>query len=497
MSKYVFFCVHEAVMIANVRALREVFGVPVVSFFLWEYAEKEYTISQAEKNRLGPFYSFPSYYHDNIDRVRAIPIEQLNKKQAALEAELGIAKNPTLVSYDPYLSRVRDYRDSRNLQFLNLEFARMLFERHEPLFFLGGRESYLRNVVASACQLREAPTITTMRVRSAPHRVAAFDVKGQQVGMQAAFEELSNGRGETLDGEAIEQGDDRFDEFIEVQKRPNYAVSNTLSSTRSLKALFTSTPKAVLRTAKRYIRDRYDREAQVTQSPLVPAVRWPGKMAKMLWLEKTGYLNKTPDLSDSFIYHPLHMTPEVADLFYGEEYTHHAGFVTNLAKKIPSGCRLYVKEHTSMLGRRPISFYEELKDRFNIEVIHPSVSTFDLIKNAAAVLTVTGTAGWEAYLLGKPVIVLGNVFYNFLPGVLHKSLYDQDFATRLKEYMDSFAADLAQRRNAMRACFVSSKAIVDAAGSIDKVRGESEMAESHSRFVKRTLKGMGVIFGGG
>lgn len=103
-----------------------------------------------------------------------------------------------------------------------------------------------------------------------------------------------------------------------------------------------------------------------------------------------------------------------------------------------------------MWGRRPASFYQNLAKLYNIRIIDPSVSTFDLAKAARATLTVTGTAGWEAYLLGRPVIVLGDVFYNFLPGVLHCPL-DRNFFEKVTRYLASFKSSETERRNAWRA----------------------------------------------
>ena len=103
-----------------------------------------------------------------------------------------------------------------------------------------------------------------------------------------------------------------------------------------------------------------------------------------------------------------------------------------------------------MWGRRPASFYQNISKLYNVRIIDPSVSTFDLGKAAKATLTVTGTAGWEAYLLGRPVIVLGDVFYNFLPGVLHCAL-DRDFFDHVTRYLADFKSSEKERRNAYRA----------------------------------------------
>jgi hypothetical protein len=163
----------------------------------------------------------------------------------------------------------------------------------------------------------------------------------------------------------------------------------------------------------------------------------------------------TPDLAVPFAYLPLHYAPEISDCYFGTLYDHHEGFVTQLAKFIPSHMYLYVKEHTSMLGRRPTSFYRNLARLPNVRIIHPQISTFDLMAAAAVTMTVTGTAGWEAFLLGKPVVALGNVFYNYLPGVLHCPL-NMDFSPKLADFLNDFQSSQMTSRNAYRACYASS-----------------------------------------
>ena len=85
---------------------------------------------------------------------------------------------------------------------------------------------------------------------------------------------------------------------------------------------------------------------------------------------------------------------------------------------MPADTVLYVKEHYALLGNRKIAFYKELKKYPNVILIDPLVDTFSLIQNSVAVTTLTGTAGWEAMLLRKPVFLGGRIFYENAPGVI-------------------------------------------------------------------------------
>jgi capsular polysaccharide export protein len=70
-----------------------------------------------------------------------------------------------------------------------------------------------------------------------------------------------------------------------------------------------------------------------------------------------------------------------------------------------------------------------------VRLISPAVNSHVLTLGAAAVLTISGTAGWEAMLYEKPVITLGRAFYNMsglthevhslwsLPEIIHNAIF--------------------------------------------------------------------------
>jgi hypothetical protein len=85
-----------------------------------------------------------------------------------------------------------------------------------------------------------------------------------------------------------------------------------------------------------------------------------------------------------------------------------------LAKNIPLTHKLYVKEHPTMIGRRPRGFYQEIKRFPNVRLISASENSFRLIRGASLISVITGTVGWEAIMMGKPVITFGDCFYAHL-----------------------------------------------------------------------------------
>lgn len=129
------------------------------------------------------------------------------------------------------------------------------------------------------------------------------------------------------------------------------------------------------------------------------------------------YYNKA-DYSEKYVYYPLHYQPEASTIVCAQKYEKQLYFIDSWAKSIPADTKLYVKEHYAILGHRDLSFYKELKKYPNVVLIDPWESSRKLMEHAQAVTTLTGTAGWEAMLLRKPVFIGGNIFFDNAPGVI-------------------------------------------------------------------------------
>jgi capsular polysaccharide export protein len=63
-----------------------------------------------------------------------------------------------------------------------------------------------------------------------------------------------------------------------------------------------------------------------------------------------------------------------------------------------------------------------------------------LIAQAQGVITITGTAGMEAMLMGKPAITLGDVFYTFVEGLVERAT-SLETLPNLVKWFDTFKAD--------------------------------------------------------
>ncbi|HTK77843.1 MAG TPA: hypothetical protein VL371_21425 [Gemmataceae bacterium] len=126
-----------------------------------------------------------------------------------------------------------------------------------------------------------------------------------------------------------------------------------------------------------------------------------------------GFVFRRAVTADKYVYFPLHVQPEYTTDVRAPFFTNQVALIENIAKTLPVGYRLVVKEHPGMQGDRPLAYYREINRLFNVELVSPALDSHDLIVNAAAVVTITGTSAWEAILYQKPAVVFGDLCYGF------------------------------------------------------------------------------------
>lgn len=127
---------------------------------------------------------------------------------------------------------------------------------------------------------------------------------------------------------------------------------------------------------------------------------------------------KCPDLEEKYIILFLHYQPERTSMPEGGYFSNQWHIINTIHRALPSGYKLYVKEHPSTFTNvdydpryRNTIFYRTLSLLPNVLLIDSTVDNFSLIDKSVCVATITGTAGAESLLRGKPVLVFGNATY--------------------------------------------------------------------------------------
>ena len=118
------------------------------------------------------------------------------------------------------------------------------------------------------------------------------------------------------------------------------------------------------------------------------------------------------DQSKNYYFYPFHLEPEAAVFFWGDGiYSNQIKLIENIAASLPPNTYLYVKDHPHDIGYRNPNDYFQLKKINNIKLINANESGYNIIKNSKGVITINGSAGFEALLLNKPVFYFGHPYY--------------------------------------------------------------------------------------
>jgi hypothetical protein len=130
-------------------------------------------------------------------------------------------------------------------------------------------------------------------------------------------------------------------------------------------------------------------------------------------------LKKNFKSSEPFVYFPLHTEIERTLLIAAPFYINQIDVIRWIAKSLPINFKIYVKEHPAQVKRswRSISDYKQIMNIPNVVLLHPKFSNDELYKNCSLLMTIAGTAGFEAVCHGKPVITFADVIYSLLPSV--------------------------------------------------------------------------------
>ncbi len=134
-----------------------------------------------------------------------------------------------------------------------------------------------------------------------------------------------------------------------------------------------------------------------------------------------------------FVYFPLHQEPERVLLIGSPFYTNQIETVRHIAKSLPPKYKLSVKEHPTQTirGWHNVSFYKEILEIPNVELLHPSIPSDQIMEKCSLVITVGGTSGLEAAFYQKPSIIFANMGYAILSSVyLIKSITELPNAIR-------------------------------------------------------------------
>lgn len=135
-----------------------------------------------------------------------------------------------------------------------------------------------------------------------------------------------------------------------------------------------------------------------------------------------------------FVYFPMPYEPERTSNPDGGDFYEAMDALIALREFVPDDIAIYVKEHPSQYsaklkgfqGRSPLH-YRAIKNLHNVKLVELGVPSSKLIEHSEFVACITGTAAFEAALIGRRGVVFGSPWFYSLPGVHHfDALTDYD-----------------------------------------------------------------------
>jgi hypothetical protein len=194
-----------------------------------------------------------------------------------------------------------------------------------------------------------------------------------------------------------------------------------------------------------------------------------GRLKRKKLLAHYNQLAKSVNTGLSYIFVALQCEPERQTCPTGGVFGHQYLMIDLLSKLIPDGWRLYVKEHVSQFKdyqaaerSKTVDFYDRIASRHNVELVPLSFTSFELIDNAKASATVSGTVGWESVVRGKPSLLFGHSWYRDCQGVFVTHTVE-DCKEALRKIQNGFQVD----RNALL-CFAKTVENCSVRGYIDR-----------------------------
>ncbi|MBN2631629.1 MAG: hypothetical protein JXR75_13950 [Rhodobacteraceae bacterium] len=152
---------------------------------------------------------------------------------------------------------------------------------------------------------------------------------------------------------------------------------------------------------------------------------WRDPFAKFFHRNEMPYYEKLAsfegqavDYAAKFVYIPLHNQPEMSTSALGGVFRDQALMVETVARHLPQGWRIYVKENPrqNSFARGPL-FWHRLSRLPSVQILPSHAPTHELTARAQLTATVAGTAGWEALIKGRPALVFGGGWWKSFPGV--------------------------------------------------------------------------------
>jgi hypothetical protein len=152
-----------------------------------------------------------------------------------------------------------------------------------------------------------------------------------------------------------------------------------------------------------------------------------------------------------YVFLPLSVEPESTLMAESPTCDNQLVLVDWLAKALPSGWRLLVKEHPAFTAPRPAGFWERVRTYPNVVVLTPLERGEEIMRGAKAIAIIRSSLGFQAAAIGLPVVTPHPAYYGAgLPHVFIAESY-REIETSLRKIARDELPPVSVRVEAFRA----------------------------------------------
>lgn len=276
-----------------------------------------------------------------------------------------------------------------------------------------------------------------------------------------------------------------FAELRQRTYRPFY-VQN-LAPRRAVRPLLAS----IVRTVQWWWRDRASRRGAFRYESYSEEYR------KRLQVFLASFRHRYDSLEDipvnrEIVFYPLHQEPEATLNYMSEFMSNQVATIENILKTLGSNQILVVKEHPVDKGALLRPKFREIRERYSaLRYLPAEVPGRIVLERCERIVTLTSTVGWEAANLGKSVCVMGEIFYDDLPGIKRVSSFAE-----LREAMRTPLSELPRVTPGVAEYFVAQMTEASYPGNPFPYPGLYS-SDNISRVVEAIVQGSGLEGGAG
>lgn len=130
--------------------------------------------------------------------------------------------------------------------------------------------------------------------------------------------------------------------------------------------------------------------------------------ARKAWNQRYCDFRSLDELPSKYVFYPLQYSPESSINTPAPYFVDQMRAIDAIRHALPSDYVLVVKEHPACILLRNGRFVRNLQNVSGVKIAHYSMPGTEVARRADLVVSVTGTATLEAFLLGRQAITLGS-----------------------------------------------------------------------------------------